>query len=317
MRCSYRTEDKDLDSMKQFVCSSCLLLFSLLAAIAAADFTGKGHVHTLSETKQVFLNPDCQSTDSCDLKRFTLSKAVNEIWFSDDPKHPTYGNGVIMEYETDSVAAIENYAIVQFKKGCVFDTRQNPQGKIQRIMTDTVASFGEQVLFCFRQWVIDSHDTDPAYNSDPDYGRFYFLRWNKRGSYDNRTQKYYGAVKPPAPIVYMADYPAGAFVTGTGVRNVALEFKTCIYKARDVPSVSRRENLAFAKPINCFAWQNVYVYDFEKAKFQTDLASVPRWEEPIPPVDDYRRVIVVALVIVLAMVIFACIGKLCGRQTSR
>ena len=294
-----------------------MLLFSLLAAIAAADFTGKGHVHTLSETKQVFLNPDCQSTDSCDLKRFTLSKAVNEIWFSDNPKHPTYGNGVIMEYETDSVAAIENYAIVQFKKGCVFDTSQNPQGKVQRIVTDTVASFGEQVLFCFRQWVIDSHDTDPAYNSDPDHGRFYFLRWNKRGSYDNRTQKYYGAVKPQAPIVYMADYPAGAFVTGTGVRNVALEFKTCIYKARDVPSVSRREHLAFAKPINCFAWQNVYVYDFEKAKFQTDLTSIPRWEEPIPPVDDYRRVIVVALIIVLAMGIFACVGKLCGRQTSR
>ena len=85
--------------------------------------------------KQVFLNPDCQSTDSCDLKRFTLSKAVNEIWFSDNPKHPTYGNGVIMEYETDSVAALETYAIVQFKKGCVFDTAKTSEGKIRRIVT--------------------------------------------------------------------------------------------------------------------------------------------------------------------------------------
>ena len=31
--------------------------------------------------------------------------------------------------------------------------------------------------------------------------------------------------KPKFPIVYMADYPAGAFVTGTGVRNAALEFQ--------------------------------------------------------------------------------------------
>ena len=303
--------------MKQFPCSSCILLFSLLAAVAAADFTGRGHVHTLSETKQVFLNPDCQSTNSCDLKRFTLSKAVNEIWFSDNPRHPTYGNGVIMEYETDSVSAIENYAIVQFKKGCVFNTTQNPQGKIRRIVTDTVPSFGEQVLFCFQQWVIDSHDTDPAYNSDPDYGRFYFLRWNKRGSYDNRTQKYYGAVKPPAPVVYMADYPAGAFVTGTGVRNVALEFKTCIYKAVDVPSVTRREEIDFAKPINCFAWENVYVYDFGNAKFQTDLASVPRWEETNPPVNNYRLVLVVVLLIALSIVIFSRLVKLRGRQTGR
>lgn len=303
--------------MKQFLCSSFILLFSLLAAIADADFTGKGHVHTLSETKQVFLNPDCHATDSCDLKRFTLTKAVNEIWFSDNSDHPTYSNGVIMEYETDAVAALEKYAIVQFKKGCVFDTAKNREGKIRRIVSDTVASFGEQVPFCFRQWVIDSQDTDPAYNSDPDHGRFYLLRWNKPGSYDNRTQKYYGAVKPKAPVVYMADYPAGAFVTGTGFRNVALEFKTCIYKASDVPSISRRENLDFAKPINCFAWQNVYVYDFGNAKFQTNLASVPRWEEPTPAVNNYRLVIVVALLIALAIVIFVRLGKLRGQQTSR
>jgi hypothetical protein len=299
--------------MKRFVSSSFILLFSFLAGISYADFTGKGHVHTLSETKQVFLNPDCHATDSCDLKRFTLTKAVNEIWFSDNPKYPTYGNGVIMEYETDSVAALEKYAIVQFKKGCVFDTAKNREGKIRRIVTDTVASFGEQVLFCFRQWVIDSQDSDPAYNSDPDYGRFYFLRWNKPGSYDNRTQKYYGIDKPPAPVLYMSDYPAGAFIAGSGIRNVALEFKTCIYKAVDVPSVSRREEIDFAKPINCFAWQNVYVYDFGKAKFQTDLASVPRWEEPTPAVDIYRLVIVVALLIALAIVVIVRLRKLRGR----
>jgi hypothetical protein len=154
--------------MKRFVSSSFILLFSFLAGISYADFTGKGHVHTLSETKQVFLNPDCHATDSCDLKRFTLTKAVNEIWFSDNPKYPTYGNGVIMEYETDSVAALEKYAIVQFKKGCVFDTAKNREGKIRRIVTDPVASFGEPVWCCCRQWVIDSRDRDPAYTRDPD-----------------------------------------------------------------------------------------------------------------------------------------------------
>jgi len=281
--------------MKQSLCISLISLISFLTGVSHADFTGMGHVHTLAETKQVFLNPDCRSTDSCDLKRFTLTKVVNEIWFSDDADYPTYGNGVIMEYQTDSVATLEKYAIVQFKKGCVFDSYKNRAGTIRRNFTDTVTSFGEHVPFCFRNWVIDSQDRDPAYNSDPDFGRFYLMRWNKPGSYDNRTQKFYGAEKPKKPVVYMADYPAGAFISRTGVRNVALEFKTCIYKASDVPTETARDNLNFAQPIRCFAWQNVYVYDFAKARFQNDLAVLPSWEEPPAPVDNNRRLLIVAL----------------------
>jgi len=284
---------------------SVILPVFCLAGISYGDFTGKGHVHTHSNTKQVFLNPDCRSTDTCDLKRFTLTKLVYEVWFSDDPNYPTYGNGVIMEYETDSVDALEKYAIVQFKRGCVFHSSKNRQGKINRIVTDIVPSFGETIPFCFRQWVIDSHDTDPVYNSDPEYGRFYLLRWNKPGSYDERTQKYYGTEKPKMPVVYMTDYPAGAFVTGTGVKNAALEFKTCLFKASDVPAETRRDDVDFAKPITCFRWENVYVYDFDKQKFQTDLASVPRWPETSMRVNVYLLVIFVTFFVALALFLLA------------
>jgi hypothetical protein len=300
--------------MKQFIRFSFILMVFFLAGISYGDFTGKGHVHTLSETQQVFLNSHCRATDTCELKRFTLTKVVNEIWFSDDPNYPTYGNGVIMEYETDSVHALEKYAIVQFKKGCVFYTAKNQQGKIDRNVGDTVASFGEDIPFCFRQWVIDSHDTDPVYNSDPEYGRFYLLRWNKPGSYDHRTHKYYGAQKPNTPVVYMTDYPAGAFITGTGVRNVALEFKTCIYKASDVPARTRRDDIHFAKALNCFQWQNVYVYDFDKARFGTDLADVPGWDEPAAPVNRYLIVIVVTLLIALFLVIVLRLTKIRSQK---
>ncbi len=282
---------------------SFILLICFLAGNAHGHFTGKGHVHTLSETKQVFLNPDCRSTDSCDLKRFALTTSVYEVWFSDDPNYPTYGNGVIMEYETDSVDALEKYAIVQFKKGCVFDSSKNSNGKITRNVSDSVISFGENVPLCFPQWVIDSQDTDPAYNSDPEYGRFYLLRWNKPGSHDDRTEKYYGAEKPKIPVVYMADYPSGAFVTGTGVKNAALEFNNCIYRASDVPAETRRHDIHFAKPITCFEWRNVYVYDFDKERFQTHRAAVPKWEEPAIRVEVYLVVIFVTLLIALALVL--------------
>ena len=302
--------------MKQFFCFSFILLVCFIAEHSYGHFTGRGHLHTVSETKQVFLNPDCRLTDTCDLKRFTLTTSVYEVWFSDDPNHPTYANGVIMEYETDSVDALERYAIVQFKKGCVFYSSKNRRGKITRNVSDLVLSFGKNIPFCFPQWVIDSQDSDPAYNSAPEYGRFYLLRWNKPGSYDHRTERYYGAEKPKNPVVYMTDYPSGAFVTESGVKNAALEFKTCIYKASDVPAETRRDHIDFAQPITCFEWQNVYVYDFDKERFHTNLADVPRWEEPSMRVNLYLLVIVATLFIALAIVTFSRLGRFLSKRVT-
>ena len=313
--------------MKKICCFSFIWLLSFLSGTSFGHFSGKGHVHTLSETKQNFFNSDCGSTVSCDLKRFTLTTSVYEVWFSDDPDYPSYGNSVIMEYQTDSVAALEKYAIVQFKKGCVFYSSKTRGGKIDSNISDNVPSFGENVPFCFPRWVIDSQDTDPAYNSDPEAGRFYLLRWNKPGSYDERTQKFYGTQKPTVPVVYMADHPSGAFVSGIGVKNVALEFNTCIYKASDVPEETHRDDIDFATPLTCFGWQNVYVYDFDREKFLTNIADIPQWaepsallekrQEPSAPIDPYLMVIFVTLFIVLALLIFTALSKVLRQKDTR
>lgn len=267
--------------MKNLFSASFNLLMIFFAINSYADFTGKGHVHTLAESTQTFLNPGCRTNDSCDLKRFTLTTLAHEVWFSDDPKNPTHANGVIMEYETDSVDAIEKYAIVQFVKGCVFSTTKN-HGKIDKQINYAVSSFGESIPLCFPRWVIDSQDADPVYNSDPEFGRFYLLRWNAPGSYEIRTQKYYGAQKPHLPVVYMTDYPAGAFVTATGVKNTSLQFNTCIYKALEVPAQTIRDNVNFANPIHCFQWQSVYIFDFDKGQFETQVREQEAPAEPTP-----------------------------------
>ena len=273
------------------------LLVFLFAVDSYGDFTGHGHVHTLSESKESFWNPDCRASNTCDLKRFTLTTMAHEIWFSDDPKNPTHGNGVIMEYETDSVDAIEKYAIVQFVKGCVFSTARNSAGRIEKQVNYGVSSFGENVPLCFPRWVIDSQDVDPVYNSDPDFGRFYLLRWNAPASYNDRTQKYYGAQKPALPVVYMTDYPAGAFVTGAGVKNTSLQFKTCIYKASEVPARTVRDDLNFARPIHCFEWQSVYVYDFETGKFQTKWVDQ---EEPVASAPQPNSILLLSSLLLIA-----------------
>lgn len=303
--------------MKRLFCLSFFLLGYAWASNSHAHFTEKGHVHTLSETQQVFWNSDCQSTDTCDLKRFTLTTSAYEVWFSDDPVSPTYANGVIIEYETDSVAALEKYAIVQFVKGCVFHGAKNAQGKITQDLSYVVSSFDESIPLCFPDWVIDSQDTDPAYNSDPEHGRFYLLRWNKRGSYNLETERYYGAEKPKIPVVYMTDHPAGAFVTGTGAKNAALQFNTCLYKASDVPAATQRTNVKFANPITCFQWQNIYVYDFAKGSFQTALADEPRAEEPSLSVQFNLLALFVTLFIAFALAMFSQLGKLLPQTERR
>ena len=300
--------------MKKILCFSFILLISVLVGNSYGHFTGKGHVHTLSKKTQVFLNPDCRSTDTCDLKRFTLTTSVYEVWFSDDPNYPTYGNGTIMEYETDSVDELEKYAIVQFVKGCVFDSSKNGRGKIIRNLSYTVPSFGEDITFCFPDWVIDSQDTDPAYNSDPEYGRFYLLRWNTPGSYEYQNHKFYGVEKPKIPIVYMADYPAGAFVGGISVKNAALEFKTCIYKASDVPTEARRDEINFAQPLNCFEWESAYVYDFDRRRFEANWTDLPKPEEPYVSVKVYLLVIFTILFIALALVTFSSLGRFLNQK---
>jgi hypothetical protein len=313
--------------MRKIFSFSFIWLLAFLSENSFGHFTAKGHVHTVSETKQDFLNSNCRPTASCDLKRFTLTTSVYEVWFSDDPIYPTYGNSVVMEYQTDSVAALEKYAIVQFKKGCVFYSSKTNGGKITRKINDTVPSFGENVPFCFPEWVIDSQDSDPAYNSDPKGGRFSLLRWNRPGSYDERTQKFCGTQKPRRPVVYMADHPSGAFVSGIGVKNVALEFNTCIYKASEVPEETRREDINFATPLTCFGWQNVYVYDFDRGNFQTDIADVPRLEEPFARlekrqetparIDLYLMVILVTLFIALALLIFTALSNFLRQKDGR
>src|SRR5437660_1403136 len=188
--------------MKKSLCFSFILLISLLAGNSYGHFTEKGHVHTLSKTEQLFLNPDCRSTDTCDLKRFTLTTSV------------------------------------------------------------------------------------------------------------------YAARKPESPVVYMADYPTGAFVTGNRVKNAALEFKTCIYKASDVPAETRRDDIDFAKPITCFEWQSVYVYDFDKGAFQANWADVPRPEEPYMRVKVYLLVIFITLFIALAVVTFSRLGNFLSQKIA-
>ena len=234
--------------------------------------TEKGHVHNVAKNVQKFTNPYCAKNDTCDLKSFSLITYAIEVWFADD-QNPTYGTTAIAEYETVSVGALEKYAVVQFMRGCAFSFERGADGSIKKYLgTHLKEYFGEPGRnFCFPDWVIDSVDKDPVYNSDVELGRHYFYRWNKiPNSYDNKFQVLYGEAKPTIPKLYVTDaWLPGASLSEIGGNNVSLELKTCIYKTADVPTETEPENINFASPIKCFDWKSSYIYNFDLRKFES------------------------------------------------
>jgi len=232
--------------------------------------SAKGHMHTNFSVKRIFINDNCVAANTCDLKEFTIIIEDYEVWFSDYDQYPSYGTSMIAEMETASVPDLENYVFVQFIKGCVFNSIRNSDGTVQAYFGYVIEHFGEKKTFCFQEWVIDSFDQDPVYRSDPELGRFYYWRWNtKSGSFDWRTHKFYGEEKPNYPRIYITDLPNGGSFTGESAGNASLEFKTCIYRAKDVPYFTNPENLDFAKPLYCFDWRTSYIYNWGAGKFES------------------------------------------------
>ena len=255
------------------------VLFWLMPSVALPAGSGAsprdGTEENFSPGTLIFENDKCAENDTCSLKEFRLSVKKSRMWVIDGWN---YGSSVIASYETDSVDNLEKYSFVQFIRGCMFDTYIDTGGVVTKILghsKDQFSEFDEEgnpksyKTFCFPDWVIDSQDKDPVYNSFPGYGRFYLRRWNAvPGFYNEKTEKYYGEEKPSYPELYVTDIPSGAFTGELGAVNASLEFKTCIYKTEDIPWGIAEDNVDFATPIKCFLWQNIYIYNYAKKEFE-------------------------------------------------
>lgn len=189
---------------------------------------------------------------------------------------------MIAEYETSSVDTLENYSVVQFIRGCMFDLLlENPYNRKEEMKNYlwTKDQFGGRKRYIFPNWVIDSFDKDPVYHSN-NLGRFDGRRWSKTpGYYDTRTAGIYGEEKPPRPILFSPDHPGGGMVTENfGIKtaiNTSLEFQTCIYKTKDIPLETTEDDLNFAEPIHCFLWRSSYIYNTETKEFDSPLQIAP------------------------------------------
>ncbi len=238
-----------------------------LAPLNSQEKKPNGTLIMKNVKEKTFLNKSCKETDTCDLKSVYFRTLDYEVWIEGDP---SYGSSVIARYTTESVADLEKYAFVHFMRGCVFSSRKMENGTVENSFGIEIVNFDKNQKFCFPDWVIDSQDTDPVYNSDPELGRHYLYRWAKMlGSYENRKiQEFYGIKVPSKPQLFVIDNPHRAFKVHDFAVNISMEYKMCLYKSSDVPRATNEKNVDFADPIACVEYSSNFVYNFETNKFE-------------------------------------------------
>lgn len=248
-----------------------LFLLSSNAALA-------GSVIHFPEEIQTYTSTECEQNQTCNLLRFSVRRHDYKVNF-DEYTTPTFGTTAYFEYFTKSPAMLEEFALVNFIRGCQFYSRprKDPQKDgVERIYSIANESFGQFVTYRFPEWRIDSIDTNPIYNNTPaewgegiatQHGPY---RWNRiKGSFDKRTEVRLIEESPQENRLYVSDRPDVAFVSddGSEAKNISVEFRTCIYRTRDIPRVTTPDNVDFAAPIACHEWRSSYIYDFEKKEF--------------------------------------------------
>lgn len=212
-----------------------------------------------------------QSATVGDVK-FSVTSQVYKVTFS--PGDYSWGTRMFAKYETASLDQLEDYAVVQFTRGCQFNkTKEN--GKI--VYYDNILRylFNDLVVYKFSDWVIDSGDDYPMFGNTPedfDYEggkptRHGLYTWNRHDNFDQDGEVLYYKEQPKKPYLYTDDHPGTAFLQNNMAKNISQEYRTCLYKTKDIPLRGSPKDLNFAKPIQCFNWSSSFIYDYSKNEF--------------------------------------------------
>jgi hypothetical protein len=193
-----------------------------------------------------------------------------------------FGTRTFAQFSTGKMEDLRKFGLVQFIRGCKFTSCQMADGSVQSRVDDVVPSFGELVDFRFHDFVIDSDDVDPLYNSpDPSEGveRLGYYRWNSvPGSFDPATEHYLRDQAPTKPSLYVSDRFGVAYFNDQAkcAHNLSMQFRMCIYGIGDIPLKGQRTQTDFATPIGCLDWSSSWIYDHALGKFQksADLAPI-------------------------------------------
>lgn len=243
------------------------------------------------EVCNVFPHTECKATNTCDLLEvgFWVKHFTREVKKTHTTE-PEAGSMLYTWYETKSLDTLEKYVFVQYVRGCayfVMDSDEESQAYFNAIEHGGI----KNAEFCFPDWEIDMTAHDPVYTSEGSM-RHQYAQWtNTPRQFPTKYAKEYGEEKPVYPILGMIDSPDRAFVRTWGngrvlSYNTALEFRTCLYRAEDVPSAIDAKGKIAASPLRCAAWESKHIYNPVSGRIESpsEMPSICRSRrEPYVP----------------------------------
>lgn len=249
-----------------------LLLKMLLPVFLTTSLASAGVVKKKPRV-QIFTNTSCSKNTSCSLQEFKLQTVDYRVDFTQGGT--SFGTDAHISYKTRKVSDLEDYAVVQFIRGCKFSSMRTADNKINKFIMAR-DYFGKMSAFKHPQWSIDSIDTDPMYNNGPEKKRHAYYRWKK-----GADQVYYFQEKPSTPELYTTDLPGTASMTNPDdiATNISLQFKVCLYRTEDVPLQAGPQQIDFARPLKCFDWASSYIYNHDLNKFESKKEIDPFCQE--------------------------------------
>lgn len=273
--------------MKALLGLTTLILFSPLFA--------QEIVHERKLQEKVF-----KKTNDCHLESFKHLAIDNQyINFGGTPGDSRSTLlGVL--WETSSPDCLKDYGVVQYIRGCIYDiTYDLKSGKTEKYFGHVRTSRGKTIVFKHPVWEVDTVDIDPLYASysEPDANMANRFNWNKYPKTDKILtntleskkewetfffySKYRGyMMDAPASQkrIMMTDLPTGsdyrpnAYNNKDAITISSLEFKTCLYKTKDIPMTgspaSFNEPVENGGPIVCFDWSDKTKPNFAKKSLE-------------------------------------------------
>ena len=240
------------------------LTFISMTLFLINGFAYAGSVDDYDFRTQIFKPQDPNSS----LVEFKVRTNSYKVLFTDDP-NPSYGTTMYAEYSTKDLDQVQDYAVVQYIKGCMFESKMEVDGSLSKRTAMIREFFNKKVKFEHPQWVIDSVDVDPVYNSYPNF-RHGAYRWNEvAGSYAKATEHYFLNQEPDTPRLYVRDLPSGAFEKGGSAKNVSLQFETCLIETSKVPLIATPSLDLRSEALACFSWNSSFVYNFQTKQYDS------------------------------------------------
>ncbi len=253
---------------------------------------------SLSKEEEVFENrlSHCRQNGTCDLKEVIFRKEEYILPTSDLMGPTIHGIRVLLGYKTDDTNSLSDYAVVQFTYGCMWyshpsddptDTKDVTEFGIVRYYLGT-----KNVQHVHPNLVVDSVDADPVYGSGEN-NRQYYVQWaNPTPDWiPDRQGKLMGEESPTFPFGYITDLPGPAYYSPllSYAANMSLEYKTCLFKTKDVPLKTNGSDISREKAIVCFDWESKFAFNHSEQRFEHHRGIHPECQRPFSVREEFYR----------------------------